>query len=155
MTKPEGQPAFQPGPNAEQIRKQATRVIVGRVPMQVRRELNAAVKAGYLGHLKKDGLKPEIYFDPAHRNGAIERQAREAAYSVSCIAKVIASPADVREGIERSGGDVLAYTLNEQVAKAVSTSTPGQVPGALMSTMLARTLDASPTTTEQQQEKSE
>jgi hypothetical protein len=101
------------GPNVAQILVQATRVIRGRVPAQVRAELQAAVKAGVLGHLKKDGLKPEIFFHPDHKHGAIERQKNEAAYAVKCIATVIASPADVRNGIEQAGGDVLAYALAE------------------------------------------
>lgn len=78
------------GPNVELIRKHATRVILGRVPAAVRKELMAAVKSGHLGRLPKDGLKPEIFFHPDHRNGAIERQIREATYSASCIAKVLA-----------------------------------------------------------------
>ena len=73
------------------------------------------VKAGALGRLKKDGLKPEVFFHPDHKNGAKERQAREAAYSIQCIASVMASPADVRDGIERNGGDVLEYALAERV----------------------------------------
>lgn len=102
------------GPNVQQILCRGYRVIQGRVPLQVRKQLMAAVKAGALGRLKKDGLKPEIFFHPDHKHGAIERQAREAAYAVQCIAKVVASPADVRAGIERAGGDVLEYALNER-----------------------------------------
>ena len=45
--------------------------------------------AGVLGHLKKDGLKPEIFYHPDHRNGAIDRQKREAEYAVRCIAGVM------------------------------------------------------------------
>lgn len=78
------------GPNVSRILAQATLVVRGRIPQQVRRELSAAVKAGVLGRLKKDGLRPEIFFHPDHKNGAIERQAREAAYSIDCISKVIA-----------------------------------------------------------------
>lgn len=80
------------GPNVSQILMQASRVIRGRVPAQVRAELRAAVAAGVLGHLKKDGLKPEIYFHPDHKNGAIERQKREAAYALDCIRSVIDHP---------------------------------------------------------------
>lgn len=107
------------GPNVASILKQGTRV-TGRMPAQVRAELRAAVKAGVLGHLKRDGLKPEVFFHPDHKNGAIERQKREAEYSIQCIAKVMTSPADVRAGIEAMGGDVLAYALDEaaSVAKA-------------------------------------
>lgn len=78
------------GPNVERILCGATRVVKGRIPAQVRAELRAAVKAGALGHLKKDGLKPEIFYHPDHKHGAIELQKREAAYSVGCIAKVLA-----------------------------------------------------------------
>lgn len=106
-------PDYVPGRNAELIRSQATRVIRGRIPAQVRKELMTAYKAGYLGRLAKDGLKPEIFFDPSHYHGAVERQTKEALYAVSCIAKVMASPADVRAGIEAAGGDALAYTLAE------------------------------------------
>jgi len=48
------------GPNVEQILCQATRVVRGTIPARVRAELRAAVKAGALGHLKKDGLKPKF-----------------------------------------------------------------------------------------------
>lgn len=101
------------GPNVSQILVQGTRVIRGRVPAQVRKELSAAVKDGVLGRIAKDGLMPEIYFHPNHKNGAIERRKREASYAVSCIASVVASPSDVRAGIEAQGGDVLSYALSE------------------------------------------
>lgn len=78
------------GPNVEAIRSQASRIVHGRIPAQVRRELMDAVKGGHLGRLKKDGLKPEIFFHPDHKHGAIERQKREALYAVDCIAKVVA-----------------------------------------------------------------
>ena len=80
------------GPNVANILAQASRVVRGRIPQQVRKELMAAVKAGVLGHLKKDGLKPEIFYHPDHKHGAVERQKREAAYAVHCIAGVIATP---------------------------------------------------------------
>ena len=89
------------GPNVENIRAQATRVIRGRVPAQVRKELSAAVKAGVLGRLKKDGLKPEIFFHPDHKNGAIERQQREAEYAVKCIASVV-QPDSIDDLIEKA-----------------------------------------------------
>ena len=78
------------GPNVEQIRAQASRVINGKIPAQVRKELMAAVKSGHLGRLRKDGLKPEIFYHPDHKHGAVERQKNEAAYAISCIAKVMA-----------------------------------------------------------------
>ena len=78
------------GPNVEQILAQATRVVRGKIPASVRAELRAAVKAGVLGHLKKDGLTPEIFFHPDHKNGAKDRPIREAQYAAECIAGVIA-----------------------------------------------------------------
>ena len=101
------------GPNVQNILIQASRVIRGPIPARVRKELMAAVKAGVLGHLKRDGLKPEIFYHPDHKNGARDRQLSEEAYSVKCIASVVASPAQVRDGIEQAGGDVLAYALSE------------------------------------------
>lgn len=82
------------GKNVQNILIQGTRVVQSVVPAQVRKELRAAVKAGVLGHLKRDGLKPEIFYHPDHRHGAIERQKREAEYAVSCIARVMAGPED-------------------------------------------------------------
>lgn len=79
------------GPNVEDILCRATRVIRGPIPARVRAELRAAVKAGVLGHLKKNGLKPEIFFHPDHKHGAKERQVREAAYAVDCISGVMAT----------------------------------------------------------------
>jgi len=95
------------GPNVQNILTRATRVIRGKVPAQVRAELRAAVKAGVLGHLPKDGLKPEVFYHPDHKHGAIELQRCEAEYAIGCIASVMASPAQVRDGIEAMGGDVL------------------------------------------------
>jgi len=79
-------------PNVALIRKNATRIVHGRVPAQVRNELARGVKLGLLGHLKRDGLKPEIYFHPDHKHGAIDMQSREAAYAINCIRKVIDHP---------------------------------------------------------------
>lgn len=104
------------GPNVVDILCRGSRVIAGRIPAQVRAQLRAAVKAGVLGHLKKDGLKPEIFFNPDHKHGAIERQKREAEYSVSCIASVMAvKPVEQR--------------INEAIAslrESHPTSSPGE-----------------------------
>lgn len=76
--------------NAERIYAQGTLVVRGRIPTQVRKELRSAVKAGMIGHLPKDGLKPEVFFDPRHTALACELQANEAIYSINCIRKVCA-----------------------------------------------------------------
>jgi hypothetical protein len=85
------------GPNVENILVRGMRVINGKIPTQVRKELAAAVKAGVLGRIKKDGLKPEIYFHPAHKHGAMDRQKREAEYAKGCIAKVMVSGSERAE----------------------------------------------------------
>jgi hypothetical protein len=89
------------GPNVALILKHATRVVRGKVPLQVRRELQAAVKAGVLGRLAKDGLKPEIYFHPSHLHGAVARQKAEAAYTTDCIARANGIVLHVRSVEER------------------------------------------------------
>ena len=81
---------FKSHPNAERIYAQGTLVVRGKIPAQVRRELNSAVKAGMIGRLPKDGLKPEMFFDPRHTGHAREIQANEAIYSIECISKVLA-----------------------------------------------------------------
>ncbi len=80
------------GPNVSKILAQGSRTIVGRIPSQVRAELRLAVKDGVLGHLPKDGLKPEVFFHPAHKGSAKEIQAREATYAIGCIATVVHTP---------------------------------------------------------------
>jgi|SRR5579859_2716145 len=94
------------GPNVTQILCSATRIVRGKIPAQVRKELNAAVKAGVLGHLKKNGLKPEVFYHPDHRHGAIEAQKREAGYAISCVARVIAKPFDTIEEAKSSGEEI-------------------------------------------------
>lgn len=82
------------GENVHQILCQGTRVIRGKIPLQVRKELRAAVKAGALGWMKKDGLKPEVFFHPDHKHLASDIQRSEAEYAASCIAGVMARPED-------------------------------------------------------------
>jgi len=57
--------------NVELVRAERIRLVNARVPAQVRRALNAAVKTGLLGHVKKDGHKPECYFHPSFKHMAI------------------------------------------------------------------------------------
>jgi len=77
------------GPNVAQILRQGSRLIKGKVPAAVRKELRTAVKAGVLGHVAKDGLKPEAFYHPNNSNSALWARDREAEHSVACIAKVV------------------------------------------------------------------
>ena len=76
------------GPNAMVIRLMGFRIISGRIPASVRRELNDAVKAGVLGRLPKQGLKPEAYFHPNGKWNAMEARDKAAAESIEAILKV-------------------------------------------------------------------
>jgi hypothetical protein len=49
--------------NVEKV-KMARVMIVSHLPAIVRKPLNNAVKNGELGHMKKEGKKPEAYFHP-------------------------------------------------------------------------------------------
>lgn len=82
------------GPNVLDILCRGSRVIHSKIPAQVRKQLMAAVKAGALGHVKKNGLLPEIFFNPNNKLSAMDRRQREADYSISCISKVMASTDD-------------------------------------------------------------
>lgn len=79
------------GPNVELIRAQASRIVKGKIPAQVRRELMAAVKTKQLGRFEKDGLLPEVFYHPDHKHGACERRKREAEYAISCIETVMSA----------------------------------------------------------------
>lgn len=94
------------GPNVAAILVGASRVVRGRIPAQVRKELAAAVKAGVLGRLPKNGLLPEVFYSPDHKHGAVARQKSEAEYAIGCIATVVAGPALVDPcGLYRDGGE--------------------------------------------------
>lgn len=78
------------GPNVANILAHGSRVITSRIPAQVRAELRLAVKDRVLGHLPKDGLKPEVFFHPAHKGSAKELQVRHATADIEAIRKIIA-----------------------------------------------------------------
>ncbi|MBK9944359.1 MAG: hypothetical protein IPP13_22395 [Kouleothrix sp.] len=64
--------------NVALVRMDRVRLVINKIPAPVRRALNEAVKRGELGHMKKDGHKPEAYFHPTFKQMAIAaRNARE------------------------------------------------------------------------------
>lgn len=77
-------------PNVEMIRSQGQRIIKGRIPREVRKELMEGVKNNLLGHFKKDGLFPEMFFHPDHLHTARRTRKAEAEYKINNIKKVIA-----------------------------------------------------------------
>lgn len=50
--------------NIELVSAERVRLVTNSIPRAVRKQLNLAVKAGELGHMKKDGHKPEAFFHP-------------------------------------------------------------------------------------------
>ena len=56
--------------NVEKVRMERV-LVVSSLPRDVRSALNRAVKNGFLGHKKKDGLRPEVYYHPSFEHLAI------------------------------------------------------------------------------------
>lgn len=78
--------------NAEKVRMRRVRLVTSRLPAQIRKALNAAVKRGELAHIKKDGHKPEAYYHPTFSRAArLERDAHERDI-LSALAGVVARP---------------------------------------------------------------
>jgi hypothetical protein len=75
-------------PNVEMVRMEGVRIIGSKVIAQVRKELNQGVKDGRLGHLKKDGAKPEVYFHPNSKGKAVDARNREALQSIEALKKI-------------------------------------------------------------------
>ena len=56
--------------NVQKVRNERF-LLVTHLPRDVRSALNAAVRAGTLGHIKKEHLKPEAYFHPTFMHLAV------------------------------------------------------------------------------------
>lgn len=75
--------------NVAMVEMEGVRLVRGRIPTQVRRALNAAVKTGRLGHLRRDGLAPEAYYHRNARARALELREAEAKRGVGAISAVL------------------------------------------------------------------
>lgn len=62
--------------NIEMVRNERFR-IVHKLSRDVRKALNDAVKRGELGHMKKDGMRPEVYYHPTFKHMAIKARNKE------------------------------------------------------------------------------
>jgi len=76
--------------NVEVVRMMGVRLVEAKMQMETRRALMDGVKAGKLGHLKKDGLKPEAFFHPNSEASAKESRNKAANASIQAIARVMA-----------------------------------------------------------------
>lgn len=79
--------------NVQLVRAQGVRIVY-RMPADVRKVLNQAVKAGLLGHIKKDGLLPEAYYHPNSQYKALEERERIANRGIVAISKCMVSDAE-------------------------------------------------------------
>lgn len=64
--------------NMQLILSERVRVVRGRLPQDIRKILNKAVKNGQLKHMKKEGHKPEVYYHPNFEYLAIQIRTAEA-----------------------------------------------------------------------------
>ncbi|VAW19980.1 hypothetical protein MNBD_BACTEROID05-493 [hydrothermal vent metagenome] len=64
--------------------------IVCKLSREVRKALNNAVKEGRLGHMKKDGLKPEVYYHPTFDYLARATRNKAEKSSIKAISSVLA-----------------------------------------------------------------
>jgi hypothetical protein len=70
------------------VKLMGVRLITSKVPVQVRKSLNEAVKSGELGHLRKEGHLPEAYFHKNARARAVEERNKYAKETLEAVLKV-------------------------------------------------------------------
>ena len=76
--------------NVAKVRMMRVELVTSRIPQQVRKALNAAVKRGELGHMKKDGHKPEAYYHPTFEYLANDERRKYERYVISALFGVLA-----------------------------------------------------------------
>lgn len=81
--------------NVELVRIQRVKLVTAKIPAQVRQSLNAAVKAGELKHIKKDGYRPECYFHPSFEYMVAGMRNNHARQTIIAIGKVCAPSAEL------------------------------------------------------------
>jgi hypothetical protein len=78
--------------NVMMVRMQRVRIVKIKLPANVRKALNAAVKSGELCHKRKDGLRPEVYYHPSFEHLAIKELDQHEKNAIDAISSVMASP---------------------------------------------------------------
>lgn len=71
--------------NVEVVRMMGVRIVSGKIDKGTRSALVAAVKTGRIGHLKRDGLKPEAFFHPNAESAAKEERSKIANAGIRAI----------------------------------------------------------------------
>ena len=76
--------------NVEKVKMARVQLVTIKIPAPVRKALNNAVMSGELGHVKKNGRKPEAYYHPtfeylvAGKRNRHERATLESLKKVCC-----------------------------------------------------------------------
>lgn len=78
--------------NVKKVLMQRVQLVTTKIPSQVRKALNEAVKRGELSHIKKDGHKPEAYFHPTFEYLAKKERNDHERNVLSALAGVVAMP---------------------------------------------------------------
>jgi bifunctional pyridoxal-dependent enzyme with beta-cystathionase and maltose regulon repressor activities len=89
--------------NVEKVRAMRVQLVTSRIPAQVRKALNEAVKRGELGHMKKDGRKPEAYYHPTFDYLARQERNEHERQVLNAVAGVLTRASDVYEGAHSAG----------------------------------------------------
>lgn len=76
--------------NVKKVLMQRVLLMTARIPAEVRKALNEAVKCGELGHMKKDGHRPEAYYHPTFDYLARSERNEHARSVVMAVAGVMA-----------------------------------------------------------------
>lgn len=78
--------------NVKKVLMQRVLLVTTQIPADVRKALNAAVKRGELGHMKKDGQKPEAYYHPTFDYIAKAERRDHERNTLQALAGVVARP---------------------------------------------------------------
>jgi hypothetical protein len=76
--------------NVKKVLMQRVQLVTCRIPAQVRKALNEAVKRGELGHVKKDGHKPEAYYNPTFQYLVAGERNKHEQDTLNAVASVMA-----------------------------------------------------------------
>ncbi len=100
--------------NVQLVRIKRVRLVIGRMVAPVRKVLNEAVKRGELGHVMKDGHKPEAYYHPTFKYLADQERRNYERDVLKALAGVVARPFEQTEGspTERAEPDEANQSAN-------------------------------------------
>lgn len=78
--------------NVEKVRMARFQLVTTRLPSQVRKALDNAVRDGILGHLKRDGRKPEAYYHPDFEHFATQARREHEKNVLTALLSVVEKP---------------------------------------------------------------